>query len=100
MSPVTEGENALLNLALGSPVKSSVPPGISHGAKGSGWSSCSNSPMSLGSPAVSSSLALALNVRAWAATPDLFDAREESSEDSSDKEEMDATIDSTRDGTD
>ena len=82
----------LLNLAPGSPVKSSVPPG-----KGSGWSSCSDSPMSLGSPAVSSSLALALKVCARAATPALFDTRESSLEESSDEEEMDAADDSTRD---
>ena len=59
MSPVTEGENGLLNLAPGSPVKSLAPPGIGHGVRGSGQSSCSDSPMSMGSPAVTSSLALA-----------------------------------------
>ena len=100
MSPMTEGENMLLNLALGSPVKSSAPPGISHGAKGLGQSSCSDSPMSLGSPAVSSSLALALKVRARAATSALFNTRKESSEESSDEEEMDTADDSTKDGTD
>ena len=60
MSPVTVGENAWLNLAPGSPVKSSVPPGIGHVARGSGLSSCSDSPMSMESPAITSSLALAL----------------------------------------
>ena len=47
MSPMTAGENALLNLAPGSPVKSSAPPGIGHGVRVSGQSSCSDSPMSL-----------------------------------------------------
>ena len=79
MSPMTEGENALLNLAPGS---------------------CSDSPMSLGSPAISSSLALALKVRAWPATPALFGARRESSKESSNEEEMDAADDSTKDRTD
>ena len=50
MSPVMAGENALLNLAPGLPVKSLAPPGIGRGARVSGRSSCSDSPMSLGSP--------------------------------------------------
>ena len=99
MSPMMEGENALLNLVLGSPVKSSVPPVIDRGARGSGWSSCSDSPMSLGSPAISSSLAIALKVHARAVTPALFDTREELSEESNDEEEMDATDDSAKDET-
>ena len=33
MSPVMAGENALLNLAPQSPVKSLAPPGIGHGAR-------------------------------------------------------------------
>ena len=56
--------------------------------------------MSLGSPAVSSSLALTLKVHARAAMPALFDAREELEEESSNEEEMDAADDTTRDGTD
>ena len=102
MSPVTVGENALLNLAPGSPVKSSALPGIGRGARVSGRSSCSDSPMSLGSPAVTSSLALALKVRARAPTPALLDdAKTDSSEDSSssDEEDMDATENSPREGT-
>ena len=43
MSPVMVGENALLGLAPGSPIKSLAPPGIGHGARVSGWSSCSDS---------------------------------------------------------
>ena len=100
MSPVTSGENALLNQALGLPVKSSAPPGIGCGARVSGRSSCSDSPMLLGSPAVTSSLALALKVHAHALTPALLDARTDSSEDSSDEEDMDAADNSSRDGTD
>ena len=100
MSPMIEGENALLNLVPGSPVKSLAPPVVSCGARGSGWSSCSDSPMSLGSPAVSSSLALALKVRARAPTPALLDAKKESSEESSDDEDMDAADNGTKDGMD
>ena len=103
MSPVMEGENMLLGLALGSPVKSSALPGIGRGARVSGWSSCSDSPMLLGSPAVTSSLTLALKVRACALTPALLgDAKtDSSSEDSSSHEEdMDAVDNSPREGTD
>ena len=42
-----------------------------------GRSSCSGSPMSLGSPAVMSSLALALKVRNRPGTPSAFGRREE-----------------------
>ena len=104
MSPVTVGESALLGLAPGLPVKSSVPPGIGHGARLLGRSSCSDSPMSLGSPAVTSSLALALKVRACVPTPALLDdaKTDSSSEDSSssDEEDMDAADNSPREGTD
>ena len=85
----------------GSPVKSLAPPGIGRGARGSGLSSCSDSPMSMGSPAVTSSLALALKVRTRAPTPALLDAEKESlEEESSDEEDMGATDNSPRDGTD
>ena len=104
MSPVTAGENALLSLAPGSPVKSSAPPGIIHEVRLSGQSSCSDSPMSLGSPAVTSSLALALKVRARAPMPALLDnaKTDSSSEDSnsSDEEDMDTVDNSPREGTD
>ena len=98
MSPVTASENVLLNLAPGSPVKGLAPLGIGRGARLSGQSSCSDSPMSLVSPAVSSSLALALKVRARAPMPALLDARTESSEESSDNEDMDARDNSPRNG--
>ena len=100
MSPVTMGENALLNLAPGLPVKGSAPPGIGHGARVSGWSSCSDSPMLLGSPAPTSSFALALKVGALTSTPTFLDAKTDSSDDSSDKEDMDAMENSYRDTTD
>ena len=96
MSPMTVGENVLLNLAPGSPVKSLAPAGIGHGARGSVPSSCSDSPMSIGSPAITSSLALALKVHMRAPTLALLDARKESS----DEENMDATDNSPRDRTD
>ena len=67
MLPVMAGENALLNLAPGLPVKSSALPGI--GVRVSGRNSCSDSPMLLGSPAITSSLTLALKVCACAPTP-------------------------------
>ena len=98
MSPITEGENALLNLAPGSPVNSMAAAGIGNGTRGSGQSSCSNSPMSLGSQAVSSSIRIALRIRARAATPALFESKESSTEEDSHKEEMDAAIKSARDG--
>ena len=93
MSTLTVGQNALLSLAPGSPVKSSAPPGIGHGVRGSGLSSWSDSPMSMGSPAITSSLALALKVHAQAPMPALLDAEKESSSEesseSSDEEDMD-----------
>ena len=101
MSPIMVGENALLNLAPGSPVKGLAPPRTSRGVRVSGRSSCSNSPMSLGSPAPTSSLTLALKVWAThAPTPALLDAKTDSSDDSSDEEDMDAMNSSPRDTTD
>ena len=103
MSPVTSGENVLLGLAPGLPVKSSVLPGIGRGARVSGWSSCSDSPMLLGSPAVTSSLALALKVCAHVLMPSLLnDAKTDSSSEdsSSDEEDMDTVDNSLREGTD
>ena len=46
MSPITDQENALLNLTLGYPVTHAAPPGLGRGKGGSGRSSCSGSPMS------------------------------------------------------
>ena len=72
MSPITDQENALLNVAPGSPVRCATPPGLDRGQGGSGCSSCSDSPMSLGSPAPGSSLALVLKVRSRPVTPSTF----------------------------
>ena len=69
MSPITDQENALLNVAPGSPVRCATPPGLDRGQGGSGRSSCSDSPMSLGSPKPGPSLALALKVRTRPVTP-------------------------------
>ena len=77
MLPVTDQENALLSLAPGSPVMRSAPPGLGRGLGMSGRSSCSGSPMSLGSLAVMSSLVLALKVCNCPGTPSAFGGREE-----------------------
>ena len=71
MSPITDQENALLNIAPGSPVRRAAPPGLDQGQGWSGPSSCSDSPMSLGSPAPRSSLGLALKVRTRPVTPSI-----------------------------
>ena len=92
MSPITDQENALLNLAPGSPVMHAAPPGLGRGKGGSGRSSCSGSPMSLGSPAVGSSLALAIKVRTCPGTPSTFGGREELPRGAvEEEEEMDTT---------
>ena len=44
MSPITDQENALLNITPGSPVRCATPPGLDRGQGGSGRSSCSDSP--------------------------------------------------------
>ena len=92
MSPITDQENALLNVAPGSPVRHAAPPGLDRGQGGSGRSSCSDSPMSLGSPVPGSSLGLALKVRTWPVTPSMFGVREglPRSTVEEDEEEMDA----------
>ena len=72
MSAITDQENALLNVAPGSPVRRATPPELDRGQGGSGPSSCSDSPMSLGSPAPRSSLGLALKVRTRPVTPSTF----------------------------
>ena len=77
MSLITDWENALLNLAPGSPVTRATPPGLGRGKGGSGRSSCSGSPMSLGSPAVGSSLALAIKVHTHLGIPSMFSGWEE-----------------------
>ena len=94
MSPVTDRENALLNLTPGSPLMRSAPPGFGRGLGLSGRSSCSGSPMSLGSPAVISSLVLALKVRNCPGTPSAFGGPEERPRTATEEDEdMDATED-------
>ena len=92
MSPITDQENTLLNVAPGSPVRRAAPPGLDRGQGGSGHSSCSDSPMSLGSPAPGSSLALALKVRTRPVTPSTFGGWEELPKSTleEEEEEMDA----------
>ena len=92
MSPITDQENALLNVAPGSPVRHAAPPGLDRGQGWSGPSSCSDSPMSLGSPVPGSSLGLVLKVRTWPVTPLTFGIREglPRSTVEEDEEEMDA----------
>ena len=66
---------------------------VRAGQGGSGHSSCSDSPMSLGSPAFGLSLALALKVRTQPVTSSTFGGREElpRSTMEEEQEEMDAT---------
>ena len=91
MSPITDQENALLNVAPGSPVRHAAPPGLGQGRGGSGRSSCSCSPMSLGSPALGSSLTLALKARSCPRTPLVLGGQEELFRDVvEEEEEMDA----------
>ena len=72
MSPITDQENALLNVTPGSPVRHAAPPGLDRGQGGSGPNSCSDSPMLFGSPAPGSSLGLALKVCTRPVTPSMF----------------------------
>ena len=92
MSPSMDQENALLNVAPGSPVRHAAPPGLDRGQGGSGPSSCSDSPMLLGSPVPGSSLGLALKVPTRLVTPLTFGVREglPRSTVEEDEEEMDA----------
>ena len=92
MSPMTEQENELLNLVLGSPVMHTAPPGLTQARSRSECSSYSGSPRSLGSPAGTTRLALALRVRTRPAMPAIFSSRRWTPTDDS-KEEMDATED-------
>ena len=77
LSPVMDHENALLNLAPGSPVKGVGPSRISRVSRGSGHSSGAGSPMSIGSPA-GTSLGVVLRIRARAHTAAQFEDRQSS----------------------
>ena len=92
MLPITDRENELLNLALGSPITCTVPPGLNQGRSRPEHSSYSGSPMLLGSPAGMASLALALKVHTHPVTPTIFSSRRESPAHDI-EEEMDATED-------
>ena len=72
MSPITDQENELLNLAPGFPITRTAPPGPNQGCSRLERSSYSGSPMSLGSPAWKASLALALKVHTRLVTPMIF----------------------------
>ena len=75
MSPVTDHENALLNLAPGSPVRNVGLTRVGCIGRGSGCSSGTGSPMSIGLPA-GTSLGIALRVRARPPTPAQFEDKE------------------------
>ena len=92
MSPITDRENKLLNLAPGSPITCTSPPGLNQGCSRSERSSYSGSPMSLGSPAGMVSLAIALRVRTHPVTPVISSSRREPPAHDV-EEEMDATDD-------
>ena len=93
MLPVTDQENELLNLAPGSPITRTTPPGLNQGHSRLERSLYSGSPMSLGSPAGTGSLTLALKVRPHLAMPAISSSRGEPP--AHDEEEMDATEDDT-----
>ena len=92
MSPITDRENKLLNLAPGSPITCTAPPGLNQGCSRSERSSYSGSPMSLGSPAGTVSLTIALRVRTHPVTPMISSSRREPPAHDI-EEEMDATDD-------
>ena len=77
MSPITDRENELLNLAPGSPITRTTPPGLNQDRNRSERSSYSRSPMSLGSPAGTVSLTLALRVRTRRRKPPAHNVEEE-----------------------
>ena len=87
MSPVTDNENALLNLAPGSPVKNMALTGVGRIGRGSGCSSGADSPMSLGLLA-GTNLGMALRIRARSATPTQFDEKQSSSDEEEDMDTM------------
>ena len=92
MLPVMDREDELLNLAPGSPVTHTAPPGLNQDSSRLERSSYSGSPMLLGSPAGTVSLALALKVHTHLVTLVVFSSRREPSA-HNDEEEMDAVED-------
>ena len=69
-------------------LRAPAPQGLGRGQGGSGHSSCSGSPMLLGSPAVGLSMALALKVCTCLGTPSTFVGREELPRGAVEEEEM------------
>ena len=91
-------ENALLNLAPDSPIKSaglSRMPGVGDSNKGLGYNSDVGSPMSIGSPA-DISMGVALKLKARALTPAQFEDKESSSSEE-EEEDIDAPTKSAQD---
>ena len=99
MSPITDQENELLNLALGSPITHTSPQGLNQGCSRSERSSYSGSPMSLGSLAGTVSLTLALKVCTSPVTPVISSSRREPPAHDV-EEEMDAVEDDAKEKTD
>ena len=99
MSPVTDQENELQNLVLGSPITCTAPPGLNLGHSRSECSSYSRSPMLLGSPAGTASLALALKVCTRSIMSMISSSRREPPAHDV-EEEMDATEDDAEEETD
>ena len=79
MSPITDRENKLLNLVPGSPITRTAPPGLNQGRSRSEHSLYSGSPMLLGSPAGTASLAIALRVHTCPVTPMISSSRRDPS---------------------
>ena len=99
MSPITDGEKCTPESGARIPCYTHSPTRAWLRPEEVGGSSCSGSPMSLGSPAVTSSLVAALKVCAQPAMPAMFGNKEELSE-GSNKEEMDATDEDAKEGMD
>ena len=95
MSPVTDREDKLLNLVPGFPITHTTPPGLDQGRSRSEHSSYSGSPMSIGSPVGTASLAPALKMRTCPVTPVISSSRREPPA-HDDEEEMDATEDDAK----
>ena len=95
MSPITDREDELLNLAPGSPITCTAPPGLNQGRSRSECSSYSRSPISIGSPVGTVSLATALKVRTCLVTPVISSSRREPPEHNM-EEEMDAVEDNAK----
>ena len=92
MSPVMDREDELLNLAPGSPITHTAPPGLDQGCSRSERSSYSGSPMSIGSPVGTAGLMPALKMCTCLVTPMISSSRREPPA-HDDEEEMDATED-------